>query len=94
MSEEAGQSPLKPLVNEVKKRKKLADKKIDMVDNLLQQMSDAEKGYTSSIDDFLKKIETSSDDMESLTTSLDLFMENSSELLEVFENARDFLEKP
>lgn len=94
MLEEAGESPLKPLVNEVEKRRKLADEKIDMVDKLLQIMSDAEKDYDSSFKEFLRKIETPSDDMESLTTSLDLFMESSSGLLEVFENAKDFVEKP
>lgn len=65
-----------------------------MADELLQQVSDAGKQFDSSFDEFFKNIEVTSDDMDAITASMDSFIESTTELQEVFENVKDFVEKP
>ncbi|CAO1429167.1 unnamed protein product [Diamesa tonsa] len=93
LTAEVGESPLKLSINKAEGKRRVSNNKIEMADELLQQVSDAEKQFDLSFDEFFKNIETSSEDMDGLSVSLDSFIESSTEIQEVFQNVKDFVEK-
>lgn len=93
MTAEVGESPLKLSINKAEGKRRVSNNKIEMADELLQQVSDAEKQFDLSFEEFFKNIETSSEDMDGLSVSLDSFIESSTEIQEVFQNVKDFVEK-
>ena len=88
---EACESPLKPLINEVEVKKRLSDKKINIADEMLRKVSDAEKDFDSSFSGFFKSIETTTENLKDVTSSLDCFIESSVDLQEVLENAKELV---
>ncbi|CAO1425415.1 unnamed protein product [Diamesa serratosioi] len=90
---EAGESPLKPLINEVGFRKKMSDKKMDTADELMDRVSDAEKDFDLSFTEFCQSMENSNDNLVDLNTSLNSLIGSSVELEEILNSAKDLIEK-
>lgn len=94
MNEEAGESPLKSLINEVDVKIRKTNQKIDIADEILKKFGNAERDFESSLNELFKSIETPIDDLDNLNVLLDSFIESSADLQEVLETAKDLFEKP
>lgn len=93
MSAEAGESTLKPLIHEIEYIKKLSCKKINTADKMLKKLFDAEKHFDLSFSKVFESMETATDDLDTLSASLESFTENSVELQDVFESVKGLIEK-